>query len=135
MTNYTFSVVATNSIGSGEAGISMITTPPSKNVTITMHITKTSYVSLLFLEYYSNALHKNYSLHISILISIIPSFLFLKRNRPTYFQIINLPYHIAEIYYESFKFANFANRKTLAKIKASIYFWINIVQTKCIANN
>ena len=28
MTNYTFSVVATNSIGSGEAGIVMITTPP-----------------------------------------------------------------------------------------------------------
>ena len=27
MTNYTFSVVATNSIGSGEAGIVMITTP------------------------------------------------------------------------------------------------------------
>ena len=28
MTNYTFSVVATNSIGSGEAGVMMITTPP-----------------------------------------------------------------------------------------------------------
>ena len=28
MTNYTFSVVATNSIGSGEAGVVMITTPP-----------------------------------------------------------------------------------------------------------
>ena len=28
MTDYTFSVVATNSIGSGEAGIVMITTPP-----------------------------------------------------------------------------------------------------------
>ena len=27
MTNYTFSVVATNSIGSGEAGVVMITTP------------------------------------------------------------------------------------------------------------
>ena len=27
MTNYTFSVVATNSIGSGEAGVLMITTP------------------------------------------------------------------------------------------------------------
>ena len=31
MTNYTFSVVATNSIGSGEAGVVMITTPSSKN--------------------------------------------------------------------------------------------------------
>ena len=28
MTDYTFSVVATNSIGSGEAGVVMITTPP-----------------------------------------------------------------------------------------------------------
>ena len=27
MTNYTFSVVATNSIGSGEAGVMMITIP------------------------------------------------------------------------------------------------------------
>ena len=27
MTNYTFSVVATNPIGSGEAGVVMITTP------------------------------------------------------------------------------------------------------------
>ena len=30
MTNYTFSVVATNSIGSGEAGVVMITTPSSE---------------------------------------------------------------------------------------------------------
>ena len=30
MTNYTFSIVATNSIGSGEAGVRMITTPPGK---------------------------------------------------------------------------------------------------------
>ena len=30
MTNYTFSVVATNSIGSGEAGVIMITTPPGE---------------------------------------------------------------------------------------------------------
>ena len=30
MTSYTFSVVATNSIGSGEAGVEMITTPPGK---------------------------------------------------------------------------------------------------------
>ena len=38
-------------------------------------------------------------------------------------------YRIAGIYYECFYFANFANRKALAKIKFSIYFWINIVQT------
>jgi len=31
-TNYTFSVVATNSIGSGEAGVVMITTPSGENV-------------------------------------------------------------------------------------------------------
>ena len=30
MTNYTFSVEATNSIGSGEAGVVMITTPPGE---------------------------------------------------------------------------------------------------------
>ena len=41
-------------------------------------------------------------------------------------------YCIVGIYYESF---NFANGKALAKIKASIYIWIHIVQTKCIASN
>ena len=30
MTNYTFSVVATNSVGSGKAGVVMITTPPGE---------------------------------------------------------------------------------------------------------
>ena len=33
MTTYTFSVVATNSIGSGEAGVVMITTPPGEVIT------------------------------------------------------------------------------------------------------
>ena len=32
MTNYTFSVVATNSFGSGEAGVMMITTPSSEDI-------------------------------------------------------------------------------------------------------
>ena len=32
MTNYTFSVVATNSIGSGEAGVLRITTPPGSYI-------------------------------------------------------------------------------------------------------
>ena len=32
MINYTFSVVATNSIGSGEAGVLMITTPPGESI-------------------------------------------------------------------------------------------------------
>ena len=32
MTNYTFLVVATNSIGSGEAGVVMITTLPGENI-------------------------------------------------------------------------------------------------------
>ena len=32
MTNYTFSVVATNSIGNGEAGVVMITTPQGDNI-------------------------------------------------------------------------------------------------------
>ena len=34
MTNYTFSVVATNSIDSGEAGVVMITTPPCEVIYI-----------------------------------------------------------------------------------------------------
>ena len=40
MTDYTFSVVATNSIGSGEAGVVMITTPPGMHVykNINMHV-------------------------------------------------------------------------------------------------
>ena len=36
MTDYTFSVVATNSIGSGEADVVMITTPPDGNTTINL---------------------------------------------------------------------------------------------------
>ena len=35
MTNYTFSVVATNSIGSGEAGVVMITTPSGNIILVT----------------------------------------------------------------------------------------------------
>ena len=35
MTNHTFSVVATNSFGSGEAGVVMITTPPGMYVRVT----------------------------------------------------------------------------------------------------
>ena len=35
VTDYTFSVIATNSIGSGEAGVVMITTPSSKKL---MHV-------------------------------------------------------------------------------------------------
>ena len=35
MTNYIFSVVATNSIGSGEAGVVVIVTPPSTTITTT----------------------------------------------------------------------------------------------------
>ena len=45
MTNYTFSVVATNSIGSGEAGVVMITTPSGEVIHIVQLLT------LLFLIY------------------------------------------------------------------------------------
>ena len=38
MTNYTFSVVATNSIGSGEAGVVMITTPPGESIYVCMYM-------------------------------------------------------------------------------------------------
>ena len=41
-------------------------------------------------------------------------------------------YYIAGIYYESF---NDANRRALAKIKASIYLWIHIIHTKSISSN
>ena len=44
MTNYTFSVLATNSIGSGEAGVMMITTPGSY---MQIHISTTLYVTHL----------------------------------------------------------------------------------------
>jgi len=42
-TNYTFSVVATNSIGSGEAGVVMITTPSGEII----HTYVCMYVNLL----------------------------------------------------------------------------------------
>ena len=38
MTNYTFSVVATNSIGSGEAGVVMITTPGEAEYVFIQHM-------------------------------------------------------------------------------------------------
>ena len=38
MTTYTFSVVATNSIGSGEADVVMITTPGEVNYDIWLHV-------------------------------------------------------------------------------------------------
>ena len=45
MTNYTFSVVATNSIGSGKAGVVMITTPPSDIITTTSSVDMTTTTS------------------------------------------------------------------------------------------
>ena len=51
MTTYTFSVVATNSIGSGEAGVVMITTPGKADhqydSIITLHYTTLHYTTLL----------------------------------------------------------------------------------------
>ena len=38
---------------------------------------------------------------------------------------IDVKCRIAGIYYESFNFVNFVNRKASAKIKASIYLWIH----------
>ena len=38
MTNYTFSVVATNSVGSGEAGVVMITTPGNHDIVYLTYI-------------------------------------------------------------------------------------------------
>ena len=49
MTNYTFSVVATNSIGSGVAGVVMITTPPG--MVTNMHMRVYVYVSMWVLHF------------------------------------------------------------------------------------
>ena len=52
MTTYTFSVVATNSIGSGEAGVVMITTPPGKLVYSTQVIEYVNvYICRLYIIY------------------------------------------------------------------------------------
>ena len=48
MTNYAFSVVATNSIGSGEAGVVMITTPPGSYIAIAMNTQCTATNSINF---------------------------------------------------------------------------------------
>ena len=44
MTTYTFSVVATNSIGSGEAGVVMITTPPGESTVSMLFIYVCMYI-------------------------------------------------------------------------------------------
>ena len=51
MTNYTFSVVATTSIGSGEAGVVMITTPPGENISFCNMLSKSD------LRYFSVCVH------------------------------------------------------------------------------
>ena len=47
MTTYTFSVVATNSIGSGEAGVVMITTPPGEGTYKYVHIHEQYFVDVV----------------------------------------------------------------------------------------
>ena len=47
MTNYTFSVVATNSIGSGEAGVVMITTPPDENMITNLTISSVDMITTM----------------------------------------------------------------------------------------
>ena len=46
MTTYTFSVVATNSIGSGEAGVLMFTTPPGNFTTTTVLTNNTTTITM-----------------------------------------------------------------------------------------
>ena len=60
MTTYTFSVVATNSIGSGEAGVVMITTPPGEN------INNNKRLQLINTQYFNM-----YAMHYIILICIV----------------------------------------------------------------
>ena len=47
MTNYTFSVLATNSIGSGKAGVVMITTPSCKLYKLCMFLCISDYIVIL----------------------------------------------------------------------------------------
>ena len=56
MTNYTFSVVATNSVGSGEAGVVMITTPPSKAAVIILFIYIRTFTST-YVHAYTDVYH------------------------------------------------------------------------------
>ena len=54
MTNYIFSVVATNSIGSGEAGVVMITTPGNHDViSLTYIYTTHTYLCMCMYENYT----------------------------------------------------------------------------------
>ena len=54
MTDYTFSVVATNSFGSGEAGVVIITTPPGMyrymNIIICMYCIEEMLMKVVFLN-------------------------------------------------------------------------------------
>ena len=54
MTNYTFSVVATNTIGSGEAGVVIITTPPG-DIIATIYRLELFTKRLLIMYYAYNA--------------------------------------------------------------------------------
>ena len=51
MTNYTFSVVATNSIGSGEAGVVMITISPSEIILCMHNVYKAYCIIILRVDY------------------------------------------------------------------------------------
>ena len=60
MTTYTFSVVATNSIGSGEAGVVMITTPPGNVIYSIITLNegmKLRYMCLAILVLYGSVSH------------------------------------------------------------------------------
>ena len=60
MTTYTFSVVATNSIGSGEAGVMMITTPPGNviySIITSSEGMKLRYMCLAILVLYGSVSH------------------------------------------------------------------------------
>ena len=62
-------------------------------------------------------------------------YMYVEAKSGQQFQLTTLLYRTAGIYYKLFNFVNFANGKALAKIKARIYFWIHIHQTKCIASS
>ena len=53
MTTYTFSVVAINSIGSGEAGVGMITTPGKITLHEFIHVTLCVHLQLQYIHVYT----------------------------------------------------------------------------------
>ena len=75
MTNYTFSVVATNSIGSGEAGIVMIPTPGIAKVMDVQHLCvqfyEVQYICCIAKKHYEIIMCTIYNIHVVTYVALI----------------------------------------------------------------